>query len=51
MIKNKFDIIVSGDMIIVFKNNEKYFEYSMKKYKIKDIAEFYDVNINDIYFL
>lgn len=51
MIKDKFDIIVAGDIILVFKNNEKYFEYDMKKYNVRDIAEFYDVNINDVYFL
>lgn len=51
MIKNKFDIIVAGDIIIVFKNNEKYFTYDIKKYCVQDITEFYDVNINDVYYL
>lgn len=51
MIKNKFDIIVVGVMIIVFKNNEKYFEYDTRKFNVRDIAEFYDVNINKVYYL
>lgn len=51
MIENKFDIIVAGDIIIVFKNNEKYFTYDTRKYNVRDIAEFYDVNINDVYYL
>ena len=51
MIENKFDIIVAGNMIIVFKNNEKYFGYDARKYDVIDIAEFYGVNINDVYYL
>ena len=51
MTENKFDIIVAGNAIIVFKNNEKYFAYDMKKYSVDDIADFYNVNINDVYFL
>lgn len=51
MTKNKFDIIVVDDMIIVFKNNEKYFEYDTRKFNVRDIAEFYDVNINEVYYL
>lgn len=51
MIENKFDIIIAGDTIIVFKNNEKYFEYDMKIYSVEDIADFYNVNINDVYYL